>query len=75
MTGELGVKKEDEHSINMIKSSQKLDIQRGLCALRHGIQDSKEAILAYHSALSPQNDRTAWQKGVNDDVFAQAPLF
>ena len=46
------------------------------CALCHGIQNSMEAILACHRALSThrwQNDCTGWQNGVNDDVCALAP--
>ena len=41
----------------------------GAYALRHGIQNPMEAILACHPAY-----RTGWQNGVKDDVFAQAPL-
>ena len=33
-----------------------------------------EAILACYSALSPQNDWSGWQNGVNYDIFAQTPL-
>ena len=45
--------------------------QWGLYALRHGIQNSMEAILACHSSIQ-KNDLTGWQNGVNCDVFAQA---
>ena len=48
----------------------------GPCALCHGkltsIQNSMEAILAFHPTLSTGRlDWTGWQNGVNGDVFAQ----
>ena len=45
------------------------------CALRHGIQNSMEAMLACHPALPllfPQNDWTGWKNGVKR--CAHAPL-
>ena len=47
--------------------------ERWSCALRHGIQNSMEAILAYCPALSTEW-LAGWQKGVNSDVWAQASL-
>ena len=47
--------------------------QWGLCALRHGIQTSMEAIWLA-TQRDPQNDWTATQNRVNYDVFAQTPL-
>ena len=46
--------------------------QWGLCALRHGIQISMEAILACHPARSTEW-LAGWQIRVNYDVFTQAP--
>ena len=50
---------------------------RGCCVLpktQHPFQNSMEAILTCHPALSPQNDWTGWQFRVNDDICPQTPL-
>ena len=51
----------------------------GLCALRHGIQISMEAILACHPARSTEwldcHPINLMQNCANYDVFAQAPLY
>ena len=47
-------------------------MQWGVCWLRHGIQNSMEAILACRPALS-RDWLDGWQNRVNYDEFAQAP--